>query len=84
MANLHNLPSLEELHLNGQRLPPGHEGGLTFDMHAMLSISPTLRVLSASGCCIGDEAAATLPPLPALRKLDLSENNMEVPEALEV
>ncbi len=35
----------------------------------MLAISSTLRVLVAVDCGIGDEAAAGLPPLPALRKL---------------
>ncbi|KAG1671181.1 hypothetical protein FOA52_010117 [Chlamydomonas sp. UWO 241] len=82
VTGIHNLPSLEELHLTGQKLPPGN--GLTFDLHAMLSVSPTLRVLCASACGVDTGAAAGLPPLPQLRKLELADNAMEVVDCLEV
>ena len=88
MAGLHNLPRLEELHISGQRLPPPSEdgmgGGLYFDTRSMLAVSPTLRILNAVDCGITDESAAALPPLPALRKLDLSGNCMEIAECLEL
>ncbi|GAX80353.1 hypothetical protein CEUSTIGMA_g7792.t1 [Chlamydomonas eustigma] len=83
VSGLQNLPSLEELHLSNQRLPPDSEG-LSFDVQAMLSIAYTLRVIVASDCGITDMSAASLPPLPQLRKLDLSNNALEVIECLEV
>ncbi len=80
VEGLTGLASLEELHLSGQRLPPDC-GGLTFELRSMASVSSTLRVLCAVDCGITDTAAAGgLPPLPQLRKLDLSNNNMEVIE----
>lgn len=82
VENLQGLRSLEELHLSNQRLPP--DTGLTFEVTSMHAVSGTLRTLVAAGCGIGDEAAAMLPPLPQLRKLDLSNNQMEIVECLEV
>jgi hypothetical protein len=57
---------------------------MSFDVQTMLSVSPTLRVLIASDCGITDTSAAGLPPLPQLRKLDLSSNALEVVECVEV
>ena len=86
VCGLQNLPSLEELHLSGQRLAPSSssDGGLYFDTRSMLEVASTLRVLCAVDCGIGDEAAAALPPLPQLRKLDLSGNCMEIVECLDL
>jgi hypothetical protein len=66
VSGLHNLPSLEELHLSKQVLPPGQ--GLSFDLHSMLSVSPTLRILTCNECGISDEAVAMLPPLPKVNR----------------
>ena len=76
MSGLSNLPRLEELHLSSQQLPPSE--GLRFDLHSMLPISQTLRVLCAVDCGINDESAAGLPPMPQLKKLDLSGNQVNM------
>lgn len=75
VSGLSNLPRLEELHLSSQKIPLS-ERGLRFDLHSMLSISQTLQVLCAVDCGIDDESAASLPPMPQLKKLDLSGNKV--------
>merc|ERR1711865_38848 len=63
VEGLYNCPWLEELHMNGQKLPAGTN--MQFCPHSMRSLSRSLRVLHASNCQVAD-----VSPLWCLQRLD--------------
>ncbi|KAJ3229641.1 hypothetical protein HDU81_005207 [Chytriomyces hyalinus] len=77
VSGLHQLPSLECLHLDGQRITEP----LTFDGECTNYVGNSLRILTASGCNI--EELNTLAGLTYLEELDLFRNNISNWEELQ-
>ncbi|KAJ3247882.1 hypothetical protein HDU77_008410 [Chytriomyces hyalinus] len=78
VAGLHQLPALECLHLDGQRITEP----LTFDKDCMNYVGNSLRTLTVSGCNIKELNA--LAGLTYLEELDLFRNNISNWEASEL
>ncbi|KAI8826390.1 hypothetical protein BJ741DRAFT_668138 [Chytriomyces cf. hyalinus JEL632] len=75
VSGLHQLPALECLHLDGQRITEP----LTFDEDCMNYVGNSLCTLTVSGCNI--EELNTLAGLTYLEELDLFRNNISNWEA---
>ncbi|KAJ3386190.1 hypothetical protein HDU80_000472 [Chytriomyces hyalinus] len=78
VSGLHQLPALECLHLDGQRITEP----LTFDEDCMNYVGNSLRTLTVSGCNI--EELNALAGLTYLEELDLLRNNISNWEASEL
>ncbi|KAJ3240515.1 hypothetical protein HDU78_002276 [Chytriomyces hyalinus] len=78
VSGLHQLPALEFLHLDGQRIAEP----LTFDKDCMHYVGNSLHTLTVSGCNI--EELNTLAGLTYLEELDLFRNNISNWEASEL
>jgi Leucine-rich repeat (LRR) protein len=71
VENLDNLPSLEILHLDSQKI----EYPLEFDDKCMEALRETLTTLTVSGCRL--TRADSLSGLTHLKTLDISNNLIE-------
>jgi len=76
VTGLEQLERLEELHCARQRLPLGGPG-LTFDPASIQHIMGTLAVLNVAACGIRDEELETLAMLKFVEEIDLSSNDIE-------
>lgn len=73
VAGLEGIRRMEQLHLGGQRLPPGE--ALAFDPASLEALAPTLRVLDVAGCNVRE--VEQLGSLHALEELQLARNPVE-------
>lgn len=73
VAGLDGCRQLEQLHLGGQRLPPGE--ALAFDPVSLQALAPTLRVLDVAACNLRE--TEQLGELHALEELQMARNPVE-------